>query len=95
LLSSGGSDCFQTSLFLDFGFGAVLIKKLEQLGGGILVEGVWELRDGRGNFEALVEDDLLALQADVFGPFDKASEVGLGADVLACHHEKFEIFSRQ
>jgi len=31
-----------------------------------------------------MEDDLLTLEADVFGPFNEASEVSLGADVLAC-----------
>jgi hypothetical protein len=30
-----------------------------------------------------VEDDFLALEADVLGPLDEACEVSLGADVLA------------
>ena len=42
-----------------------------------------ELGDGRGDLEALVEDNLLALKADVFRPLDEASQVGLGLDVLA------------
>lgn len=44
---------------------------------------VRELGDGGGNFEAEVEDFLLALQAYVFGPFDHAREVTTGLDVLA------------
>ena len=32
----------------------------------------------------LVQNDLLPLEADVFGPFDKTGEVSLGSDVLAC-----------
>jgi hypothetical protein len=40
------------------------------------------LGDGGGNLETLVEDDLLALKADVLGPLDEAGQVGLGADVL-------------
>jgi hypothetical protein len=42
-----------------------------------------ELGNGGGNLETLVEDDLLALKADVFGPLDEAGQVGLGTDVLA------------
>jgi hypothetical protein len=52
------------------------------LGSGVLVKSVGELGDGRGNLETLVQDDLLALEADIFGPLDKASQVSLGADVL-------------
>ena len=43
-----------------------------------------ELSDGGRNLETLVENDLLALKADVFGPLDKASEVCLRLDILAC-----------
>ena len=32
----------------------------------------------------LVQNDLLPLETDVFGPFDEAGEVSLGSDVLAC-----------
>ena len=41
-----------------------------------------ELREGRGDLEALVEDDLLALKADIFGPLDETGQVGLGLNVL-------------
>ena len=65
LLSGSLRDSIETSLLLLLGLGAVLVQELEQLGSSVLVEGVGELRDGRGDLEALVEDDLLALKADV------------------------------
>ena len=34
--------------------------------------------------ETLVQNDLLPLEADVFGPFNETGEVSLGSDVLAC-----------
>ena len=50
-----------------------------------------ELSDGRGNLEALAEDDLLALKANILGPLDKAGEVLDGLDVLACERPKTHI----
>ena len=43
-----------------------------------------ELRNGRGDLEALAEDNLLALEANIFGPLHEAGEVLLGLDVLTC-----------
>ena len=63
--------------------GFSLVQELEQLSSSVLVEGVSELGDGRGDLEALVEDDLLALEADILGPLDEAGQVALGLDVLA------------
>lgn len=84
VLGGGSSSSVETGLLLLLGLGAVLVEELEELGRGVLVEGVRELGDGRGHLEALVEDDLLALQADVFGPLDEAGQVTDGLDVLAC-----------
>lgn len=81
LLSTLGS-LDQALTLLDLGLGPVLVQELEQLGGGVLVQGVGELSDGRGDLETLVEDDLLALKENVFGPFDETGQVSLGADVL-------------
>jgi hypothetical protein len=83
VLSGSGGGRLEASLFLELGLGAVLVEQLEELRGGVLVEGVGELRDGGGHLEALVQDDLLALEADVLGPLDEARQVGLGLDVLA------------
>ena len=43
-----------------------------------------ELRDGRGYLEALGENDLLALEANIFGPLDETGEVLHGLNILAC-----------
>ena len=51
--------------------------------GGVAVEGVRELRDGRRDFETHVEDLALALEADVLGPFHHARQVAAWLDVLA------------
>jgi len=82
-LGGRGGGGGETRLLLLLGLRAVLVEELEELGRGVLVEGVRELRDGGGNLEALVEDDLLPLQADVFGPLDEAGQVTDGLDVLA------------
>jgi len=82
-LSGGSGSGGKTGLLLLLGLGAVLVEELEELGRGVLVESVGELSDGGGNLEALVQDDLLALEADIFGPLDEAGEVTDGLDVLA------------
>ena len=64
------------------GLRAVLVQELEQLGSGVLVQGVGELGDSRGDLEALAEDDLLTLKADILGPLDEAGKVGLVLNVL-------------
>ncbi len=59
------------------------MEELEELRRGVLIEGVAELRNGRGHLQALVKDDLLALKPDILGPFYEAGEVASGLDVLA------------
>ena len=49
LLSGGLGGSLKTSLLLLLSFRAVLVKELEELGSGVLVEGVRELRDGGGD----------------------------------------------
>jgi hypothetical protein len=39
----------ETSLLLLLGLGLVLVEELEELGGGVLVKGLTELSDGRGD----------------------------------------------
>lgn len=63
--------------------GPVLVQKLEELGCSVFVESVRELGNSRRDLETLRQNDLLALKANVFGPLDETSEVGLGADILA------------
>ena len=82
LLSGGLSNSSETSLLLLLGLGAVLVEKLEQLGSSVLVESVGELSDSRRDLEALVKDDLLALETNVLRPLDETCQVGLGLDIL-------------
>jgi hypothetical protein len=89
-LSNGSSFSGQTVLLLDLGFRTVLVHELEELSSGVLIESVGELGNGGGNLEALVENDLLSLETDVFGPFNKAGEVGLGLDILAYTESQYE-----
>jgi hypothetical protein len=49
----------------------------------VLVQDARELVDRGRNLEAHLQDGLLALQADVFGPLDEAAQVALGLDVVA------------
>ena len=48
-----------------------------------------ELGDGGWYLETLVQNDLLPLEADVFGPFDETGEVSFGSDALACAQAEF------
>jgi hypothetical protein len=49
------------------------------------------LGNGGGNLETLVEDNLLALESDVFGPLHEAGEVAGGLDVLAYSSSEYTI----
>lgn len=82
-LGDGGGLLDETLLLLGLGLRAVLGEELEGLGSGVAVQGVLELSDRRGNLQAHVQNLLLALQADIFGPLDEAGQVALGLDVLA------------
>lgn len=98
LLGSGLGDGFETFLLLGLALRTVsarsirtcqvllkidiLVEKLEQLGGRVLVQSVRELCNGGRHLETLVKDDLLALETNVFGPLDETGQVGLGTDVL-------------
>jgi len=79
-LGLGGGN--QTSFLLDLGLGAVLVGQFEELRGQVLIEDVGELVDCRGYLQTLVEDPLLALETNIFGPFNIAGEIALGLDIL-------------
>lgn len=82
-LLDGGSLLEKTLLLLGLGLRAVLVKELESLGSGVLVEDLLELGDRRGHLEAHVEDLLLALEADILRPLHHARQITPGLDVLA------------
>ena len=82
-LGDGGGLGVQTLLLLGLGLRAVLVEELEGLRGGVAVQSALELRDGRRNLQAHVQDLLLALKTDILGPLDETAEVALGLDVLA------------
>jgi len=82
-LLDGGGLLQQTLLLLGLALRAVLVQELESLGGGISVEDILELGDRGWDLEAEVQDLLLALQADIFGPLDHTGEVATRLDVLA------------
>jgi len=82
-LGDGSGLLEETLLLLSLRLGAILVQKLEGLGSSVAVEGVGELRNGGRDLETDVQDLLLALKADVFGPLDETGQVALGLDVLA------------
>lgn len=82
-LLDGGSLLQETLLLLDLGLGTVLVKELEGLGGGVLVQDLLELGDRRRDLQAHVEDLLLALETDILGPLHHTGDIALGLDVLA------------
>ena len=59
------------------------------------MQGMGELGDGGWDLETLVQNDLLPLKADVFGPFDERGEVNLRPDVLACAKAEFQSNKRR
>ena len=72
------------ALFLrGLGFWAVFVQELEGLCGGVAVEGILELSDRRRDFEAEVEDLLLALKTDIFWPTNHAGEISCWLNILA------------
>ncbi len=72
----------QTLLLLGLALGAVLVKELEGLGGGVAVENVLELCDRRWDLQSEVEDLLLALETDILGPLHHTRKVSSWLDVL-------------
>lgn len=72
----------KTSFLFLLCLGAVLVEELEELSRGVLVQSVGELGKRRWDLETTVEDDLLALETDVFRPLYEAGQVGLGLDIL-------------
>lgn len=73
----------QTSLLLLTRLGAIFVHQAEKLSGGVFVEMIAELSNRWGDLQPLIEDDLLALKADIFRPFNKSCQVASRLNVLA------------
>jgi len=73
----------QTSFLLHLGLGTVFVEQLEELRGRVLIKDFGKLIDCWRYLETLIEDSLLALETNVFGPLDIAGEVTLWLDILA------------
>jgi hypothetical protein len=80
--SLGSGSSTKTLLLLSSGLGSVLGGKLEKLGCSVLVQDLGELVDCRGDLEALVQDLLLTLKTNIFGPLDETRKITLGLDIL-------------
>ena len=63
--------------------GNTLIEQLEELSSGILIQGVGELGNGRGDLQAALKDDLLPLKTNILRPLYEPGEVRSGLNVLA------------
>lgn len=77
------SNLFQSRLLLHLGLGTVLGQELENIGGQVLVSDTRELIDRGRHLQAVLQNHLLTLKADVFGPFHKSAQVTLGLDIVA------------
>jgi len=65
------------------------------LRGGVAVESILELSDCGRDFEAEVENLLLALQADVLWPLHHTREVALGLDILTDAEVAWSLFEKR
>ena len=93
--NSSGSDSLKTGLLLLRRFGTVFVKKFEKLCSCVLVKSMGELSNGGWDLETLVEDDFLALQTDIFRPFDETSQVCLGTNVLTWKIKKSQKWGKK
>lgn len=83
ICSDGGSSSSKTGFLLLLGLWSVLVEELEELGSGVLVKGMRELSNRWWDLQSLVQDDLLALEANVLGPLDESGEIARWLDLLA------------
>jgi len=85
--SDSGGLLIQTSLLLLLCLGLVLVQETEKLGSGVLVKRVRELSERGWDLESLVEDNLLSLETDIFGPLDESCKITRRLDVGTCRNE--------
>lgn len=73
----------QARALLQLRLRAVLLEHLEELDGGLLVQRLRELVDWWRDLQALLQDGLVALDADVLRPSHESRQIALGLNVLA------------
>ena len=83
VVSGGFSSGLKTSLLLLDSLRSVLVQELEQLSSSVLVQSMRKLGNCWWDLETFVQDDLLALKPNVFGPFHKTCKVSRGLDILS------------
>eukprot|EP01085_Mycamoeba_gemmipara_P003334 Mycagemm_TRINITY_DN9985_c0_g1::TRINITY_DN9985_c0_g1_i1::g.3334::m.3334 type:complete len:168 gc:universal TRINITY_DN9985_c0_g1_i1:532-29(-) len=81
VLSLGLSSLEKASLLLSLALWLVLVQELEESGGVVLVQSAGELGNGRRHLQALVQDALLALQANVLGPAQETGKIALRLEI--------------
>merc|ERR1719385_15650 len=84
----------QTLGLLLLGLGPVLVEKLEQVGGCLLVEGLSELVDWGWDLQPGLEDSLLPLKTDVLGPFNEVCKIPLWLDILSDAKRPWPLFEK-
>ena len=59
-----------------------LVKQLEKLSSGVLIQCVRELGNGRRNLQTALKDNFLPLKSNVFRPLHKSGEIPYGLKIL-------------
>jgi len=77
------------------GLWAVFREQFKQFTGLVALNGVAELGDAWRHFEAVHQDALLTLNADVLGPLDEACEVSLRLDVSSDSKVAWVLFEQR
>ena len=60
-----------------------LVKQLEKLSSGVLIQCMRELGDSGRDFQTALKDDLLSLKPNILRPLHESGEIPGGLNVLA------------
>jgi len=83
LLSSLLGDIEQALLLRGLILGSVLRQELEKNRSSVLIEGLSELIDCRGNLQSIHQDALLSLESNVLWPLHESGQVALGWQIIS------------
>jgi len=95
LLSLVSGSLSEAGLLFNAGLGAVFREQFKEFTGLVTLNGAVELGDGWRNLEALHQNALLTLNADVLGPSDEAGEVSLRLDVSSDSKVAWVLFEQR